>query len=156
MRRRDASFLKKGLIQCNWLTVQCELDSTFYHRCSFHEYHQARPSHISKASMDYSNTLDLELLPWPGNSADLNSIGNFYVYLKWKVYSAISGNSIIATYDNWTAHIRFLGAGFRQDIDYANSVYIKKIFFSAVLCINGGFWCRGMHLMSNRIRCRKR
>lgn len=42
--------------------------------------------HTCKASMNYLNSLDLDLLPWPDNSSDLKQVENGWAYLKHKVY----------------------------------------------------------------------
>lgn len=44
------------------------------------------PCHTSRASMNCINSLNLDVLPWPGNSPDLNLIENCWTYLKRKVY----------------------------------------------------------------------
>lgn len=45
------------------------------------------PCHTAKASINCLNTLNVEDLPWPSNSPDLNPIENCWAYLKLKVYS---------------------------------------------------------------------
>lgn len=57
------------------------------------------PCHTSISSMDCLNSLELEVLPWPGNSPDFNPIENCWAYLKSKVYSR-RNNTIAALKKN--------------------------------------------------------
>lgn len=57
------------------------------------------PCHTSRASMDCLSSLELEVLPWPGNSPDFNPIENCWAYLKSKVYSR-RNNTIAALKKN--------------------------------------------------------
>lgn len=45
------------------------------------------PCHTSKKSINFINSKNVSILPWAGNSPDLNPIENCWAYLKSKVYS---------------------------------------------------------------------
>lgn len=63
------------------------INSFMYTRYNYIFMQDGAPCHTSKLIKDFLNDEEIEVLPWPGNSPDLNPIENCWAYLKSKVYS---------------------------------------------------------------------
>lgn len=63
------------------------MDSLASTRSSYTFMQDGAPCHTARSVNDFFISKNINVLPWPGNSPDLNPIENCWAFLKSKVYS---------------------------------------------------------------------